>query len=324
MKPRDIQYLGCRRDAIENASPAIDHEFLKMYYHYLKERNDVYIRKEVLKNPYPWTNDIIIRDNSFTCIKRWLDRTSKWLINNISNNPYLSYEEKVWRSILFRLYNKIETAKIIGISREDFWDNIDVSMDAIDGYPNDPYTRAYKVIRPKYAYRDISPAGHDCWKSSLMWYISTLRDKYNGNIPKELYNNAESAIGWIKDNIDGVGNFIAYQIFVDLTYIKDYPISEEEFVISGPGCHAGLEFLFSDRDGLKDEELLFWLRNNIDRLFRELDSTYDVSKFFWYLKEDDRKWTVMDLENSHCEFSKYIYVSEGRHKRPRRYIRSDK
>lgn len=329
-KPNDIKCLGCREDKISSTNPKINENILKIYYHYMCERNKIYQRKELSKQNAPWTNDPILMNNSFTCVKRWLDRTSKYLVENISHNTNLSYEDRVWRTILFRLYNKIETAELIGISSSNFWysGNIDIAMQKLDNYPNDSFTRAYKVIRPKYAYRDQSPAGHDNWKSSLLWYIASVEDSYSDgdkiSIPNELEKDAQSALNWIKNNIDGVGNFIAYQIFVDLTYIPEYPISEEEFVVSGPGCHAGLEFLFEDMDGMTDEETLFWLRDKIDGLFEKVsDGVYDVCDFFWYLDPEDRKWTVMDLENSFCELSKYIYISEGRHKRPRKYMYHD-
>lgn len=322
MKSNDIAYSGQTISKIKLSKPIIDQDALSKYYYYMTERNNIYKKKEILKQKYPWTDDPILRDNSFTCCKRWLDRTSRWLIKNISTNKDLSYEERFWRTLIFRLYNKIETAELIKLDSIDFWNNIDKAMDVLDNYPNDPFTRAYKVIKPKYAYRDISSKGHDNWKSSLLWYISKLyrsNCKDFVNIPYAAHCSAESVIDWLKSNIEGVGNFLAYQIFVDFTYIPEYPISEEEFVLSGPGCHAGLDMLFSDRDNMKDEELLFWLRDNIDRIFKEHNNSYDISKFFYYLEPEDRKWTVQDLENSFCEFSKYCYLLENKHKRPRKY-----
>lgn len=320
MKRNDIPYGGYSLEKIKLAEPIINKENLDKYYHYMTERNKIYQRKELSKQKFPWTNDPILRENSFTCCKRWLDRTSKWLIDNISHNMELSYEDRFWRTILFRLYNKIETAEIIGLSNIDFWNNIESAMDNLDNYPNDPFTRAYRIIKLKYIYRDSSNRGHDNWKSSILWHVNNLRLNQKGNIPKVVESNAESTMDWLKNAVSGVGNFIAYQIFIDLTYIPEFPLSEEEFVVSGPGCHAGLKMLFDYKDGLTDEELLFWLRDNIDRIFKEYDSSYDVDNFFYYLDEQYRKWTVMDLENSFCEFSKYIYLLEGRHRRPRKYI----
>lgn len=318
----DIDYLGCR-NIVNNASPVINPESLRTYYHYMCERNKVYQRKELSKQNPPWTNDEIIKNNSFTCVKRYLDRTSKWLTDNISNNSDLSYEDRVWRTILFRLYNKIETAELIRINMyEMFWSDSQIrdNMDKLDATKNDPFTRAYKVIRPKYAYRDISPKGHDNWKSSLYWYITQLRIKYNMRVPNDLEKDAISAITWIKSNIDGVGDFIAYQIWCDLCYINEYPMSTNFYTIAGPGCIAGIDMLVDDLDGMNHNEFLFWLRDNIDKIFKEYDSTYDIDNFFWYLDKSERYWDLQDLENSFCEFSKYCYVRDGRHKKPRKYI----
>ena len=137
--------------------PIFNNSKLKLYYYYMYERNSVYVKKEILHEEYPWTDDTILRNNSFTCVKRWLDRTSKYLIDNISTNSNLSFSDKIWRTIVFRLYNKIETADMINISSERFWEDISQAMNTLDNYSNDPFTRAYKVIRPKYAYRNMSP-----------------------------------------------------------------------------------------------------------------------------------------------------------------------
>lgn len=308
--------------------PVLKTDRLKLYYYYMNERNNIYIKKEVLKEDYPWTNNEILRTNSFTCVKRWLDRTSRWLIDNISNNSELLYGDRVWRSIVFRLYNKIETAELIGLSDIDFWDHISESMDKLDRYENDPFTRAYKVIKPKYAYRDMSPSGHNNWKSSLLWYISTLRLKYvvmNDNteyseIPFELLDNAQSAIDYLKDNIIGVGDFIAYQIWCDLCYIEEYPMSTNEFTIAGPGCCAGIDILVDNLNGMTHNKFLYWMRNNINTLFKYVDNNYDINRFFWYLDRDNRYWDLQDIENSFCEYSKLVFLMEGRHKRPRKYI----
>lgn len=214
-----MEYLGCRKEKIETASPLINNSALRLYYYYMSERNNIYQRKEIYRKDPPWTEDSILAYNSFTCIKRWLDRTSRWLIDNISNNQSLSYDDRVWRSIIFRLYNKIETAELIELDKTDFWKNIESAFVNLNNCSNDPFTRAYKVITPKYAYRDSSPFGYSNWKASLLWYIYKLCGaKYNDqgtlilNGIKGLEKDALSSLKWLKGNIRGVGNFIAYQI----------------------------------------------------------------------------------------------------------------
>jgi hypothetical protein len=116
--------------------------------------------------------------------------------------------------------------------------------------------------------------------------------------PKEVIYNLKS--------IDGIGNFLAYQIFVDLTYLEELPWSENEFTVSGPGCSRGLSELFIDRDGLSYEELLFWLRDNCPI------TPEDCMELMVDLPEEDRYMNIMSLENCMCELSKYVRAAEGR------------
>jgi len=117
-------------------------------------------------------------------------------------------------------------------------------------------------------------------------------------------------------NIPGIGNFLAYQIWVDLTYIPDYIFSENEFVVSGPGCSKGIDTIFEDKDGMNYEECIFWYRDNLKNLWEENGLRYYPNELFDHLPEYDRLYNVMMLENSFCEHSKN---SRARHKtgRPR-------
>ena len=105
----------------------------------------------------------------------------------------------------------------------------------------------------------------------------------------------------------GIGEFLGYQMFVDMTYIPEFPFSENEFTVAGPGCKIGLDYLFEDKDKMTYEECIFWVRDNLERLFNEvLGKGWDCKKIFWDLPEEDRCFNVMSLENCFCELSKYI------------------
>ena len=74
----------------------------------------------------------------------------------------------------------------------------------------------------------------------------------------------------------------------------------------------GLGFLFTDKDGMTDEECLFWVRDNIGESFKTiLGKPWDPYKLFSDLPEADRCLNVMSLENCFCELSKYIRAKTG-------------
>ena len=119
--------------------------------------------------------------------------------------------------------------------------------------------------------------------------------------------------------VHGFSGFLAYQVFVDLTYIPEYKFSENEFTISGPGCNRGLNDLFEDRDGLSDEELLFWVRDNIQKKWKEAGWSADYSQIFDHLPDCDQGLNVMMLENSFCELSKLTKAKRGTGRPRNRY-----
>lgn len=119
------------------------------------------------------------------------------------------------------------------------------------------------------------------------------------------------------NDIEGLGPFLAYQIWVDFTYIAEYPFSENHFTIAGPGCRAGIDLLFEDKDGMTHEECIFWLRDNQDDVFGPLGY---VRQEFWSAEApEDQCMNVMQLENMHCELSKYTRCKElmAQGKKPR-------
>lgn len=105
------------------------------------------------------------------------------------------------------------------------------------------------------------------------------------------------------DEIEGLGPFLAYQIWVDFTYIPEYPFSENHFTIAGPGCRAGIDLLFLNKDGMTHEECIFWLRDNQDEVYSQYG--YDRDKFWSGEQPEDRCMNVMQLENMFCELQKY-------------------
>jgi hypothetical protein len=119
------------------------------------------------------------------------------------------------------------------------------------------------------------------------------------------------------DEIEGLGPFLAYQIWVDFTYMPGYPFSENHFTIAGPGCRAGIDLLFLNKDGMTHEECIFWLRDNQDAVYSQYGY---VREQFWSAEEPvDQCMNVMQLENMFCELSKYTRCVEavGRGEKPR-------
>lgn len=301
-KPADILYGGLNAERIKSANPKFHPEHLKMFREFVIDRYRIHVLKDVEGQPAPWTDNPILREFKFTNVRREHDKTTKHLLALLEANKDAPYNDKLMNIIMYRLFNKMETIDLIGWVR---WSRFDEG-----------------TIRAKL---QSAPEGFVYFTNAF--YTTGMRQGMNRqypeeefkpiNVPKVLNRDKIKLVKAIKaartpmgvmdalKQIDGVGDFLGYQMFVDFTYLPEFPWSENEFVVSGPGCERGLSELFIDRDGLTFDELLFWLRDNCPFTQEELD------ELMVDLPEYDRKMNIMSLENCMCELSKYIRAKEG-------------
>ena len=84
------------------------------YWHFAAKRQDIFF-KRLENNPQPWTDDPILIDYKFTNAYRASDRVSQYLIKNViyRNDLPNDAEEVLFRILLFKLFNKIETWELL-------------------------------------------------------------------------------------------------------------------------------------------------------------------------------------------------------------------
>ena len=314
----DIPYCGCRVDKITKADPTLSLTKLVLLYHYIKERYTIHLLKDVYGQPKPWTEDRILQQFRFTNIRREHDRETKWVIEHIAQNKAISYESKLLNVILFRLFNKHETAELIGLPQpfaDRDWNPETYRKKFVHARIADPkvvfFTGAFNTGGVKVHCRSYMPSDvPDLIPLRMLYFLKHMQNE--GVLTKIKYAITQADVVTALMSYDGLGSFLAYQMYVDFTYINDFPFSENEYTIAGPGCKSGLDMLFVDKDGMTHEECLFWLRDNLDEIFRDnVDYQWDPHKLFIDLPESDQCFNVMSLENIFCEFSKYIRAYEG-------------
>ena len=334
-KPKDKAYCGIRLDKLRDASctPVLSNN-VPLLIHWIQERHNIHKLKDILKLSAPWTKDPILAEYKFTNVRRELDKQTRNLIRMIVNNSSLTLKEKILNIILFKYYNLYTSIKQLkGPWTIEELKNPAVIQSIKQCYLDAPkdfawFSAAYYMSGIKHAWS--SPKVHNLIKDEQLpvelrilfivdYLITTskLDEIVQAKDQLECFN--------ILKKIPGLGKFLAYQIFVDCTYIPEFPFSENEFVQSGPGCHRGLKHVFLLSKGLTDEELLFWLRDNWQAIedkynFEHPNKEFHISKVFDDLPEYDRCVNVMMLENCMCEFDKYFKAyTIGRH--PRRKYR---
>lgn len=340
-KPRDVPYCGVHKGRIKNAQPYLNEENTVHLMNFIIERYRIHVRKDILGKPRPWTEDPVLEKYKFTNVFREDDRVSRALIELVSTNPDLTFEEKVLNTFLLRSWNNPNTFTDFGgpWSAEEIYDGLSLKEQVRPTYKKllkaDPdrkwWSSAYNQGGTKYAWK--FPDGEGFSRAPSEEQGKEFKD-YEPDIPLRVFH-----IGpWLKEKkifkrlvnakdqkqvydtireIRGFASFLAYQVFVDLTYIEEFPFSENEFTIAGPGCKRGLDCIFDDYDGMTHEEALFFLRDNIDEYFIALQSgdytkySWNPEKLFKHRDPEDRHLNVMCLENCFCELSKYIKAVKG-------------
>lgn len=302
-KPHDIPYCGVDATKIKNAKPKLRQELLEKYRNYQYNRADIYYKKEIKKLPTPWTTDPILQKYSFTNVKREFDRESKILLNNVIYNKNCDLLNATLNSIFVRaFYSKAHILNNLEEGFINFYETSTSYKDYIgEKIPSNISDTAYLVSGSrKGVFIDM---GHPDLKKPVIFF--NFLQKYSKEIEKTILG-AKTPLEAANNNIPAIrGKFVIYQILMDLGYHPEFKFSNNEFVLSGPGCSLGISSLCEDMDGLNDEEFMFWLRDNISDLI-----DFNPKEFLHFCDEDNQNWSVNDIENSFCEFSKYIKLEK--------------
>ena len=258
-KPADIPYGGLSAERIQSAKPTFHPEHLEMFKQFVVDRYLVRLNKDYYKQPKPWTNNRILQNYKFTNVRREHDKTTIYLLNMLEEHKDDCFFNKVLNIVVFRLFNKIETSQLIGWIDFTQYDDASVRAKLASAEPGFVYfTNAFYTTGMRQGFKKYYPdeAFQPIIIPRVVNYLSNdvYQDVCAAQSPQDVIEALQI--------FNGVGDFLSYQMFVDLTYLPEFPWSENEFVVSGPGCIAGLSELFTDRDGLTFDELLFWLRDN--------------------------------------------------------------
>lgn len=356
-KDKDKLYCGVDKNKIDSAEPELNWRSVHYFKEFVLDRYRVHKRKDVKQLPAPWTKNPVIAEFKFTNVRREHDRQTKYLLENITHNDSLTLEDKIVNSFLFRSWNNWSTLRDFGfpysakkIYNPKLKNKVRPIYEKLNAEnPNriwfsNAYRHGGTICAWKFenADREKRPFefGNDLklgddkyndWEPEMplrpfhvgVWLGPERLDIVNKLLKAKNQKEAFKVI----NSVRGLGEFVAYQIFVDLTYIPEFPFSENEFVVAGPGCKSGLDYIFKDKSGMSYEECVFWLRDMINymsySLFRcdelsewEVENglksrEYNPDELFNDLPKYDRHMNVMSIENCMCELSKYMRSVDG-------------
>jgi hypothetical protein len=116
-------------------------------------------------------------------------------------------------------------------------------------------------------------------------------------------------------SMPGFGNFLSYQVLVDLLYpLEVYgngpllPYGHDDWSSPGPGAQRGITMLLSQGSTAEHLEVMGWLRDH------QSDEFARLSLDFPYLQDRAGRpirLSLANIQNCLCEFHKYVKISAG-------------
>lgn len=269
------------------------------YWKFAAERQGVFFRR-LEGRPAPWTADPILQTFKFTNAYRASDRVSQFLIRSvIYGEQYPTDSEEVFfRILLFKLFNKIDTWKLL----ERAIGPILYSEYSFDRY-DDVLTRAMARGERIYSGAYIMPSGGRILGSSTKHrnHLRLLERMMADDAPRKIQDAKTMHQGFdILLSYPMIGEFLAYQYIIDLNYSELTSFSERDFVVPGPGALDGIRKCFIDLGGLNEPELIRFIADQQDREFERLGLHF---RSLW-----GRPLQLIDCQNLFCEVDKYSRV----------------
>ncbi len=205
-------------------------------------------------------------------------------------------QDRLFQIIAFRTFSKIETWQCV----HDFLGHYPTLHDLADG----SFTKALQHARQQngslYTGAFILCAA-DAYGQSLKYlnHVELFRHMFLTNTLGQQLLNAKS-LREIYNLLHGyplMGDFMSYQIAIDLNYSALVNFSENEFTQAGPGALRGIKKCFADLGDYKPAEIIQWMVENQQKEFARLNLPFTG---LW-----GRPLHAIDCQGLFCETDKY-------------------
>lgn len=244
------------------------------------------------------SDDPVIQKYKFTNAYRATDRVSQYLIKNViyKDNDY-SNEDILFRILLFKLFNKIETWQYL----ENAVGDITLKSFNIDKYDSLLRELLNEKIRI-YSAAYIMPSGKSAFgnalkhRNNLELLDLMMHDNLSLKIAKA---DSLSKLYSILLDYPSIGPFLAFQYAIDINYSELCDFSEMSFVVAGPGAKSGIQKTFVC-DKYDYEYFIKYVADHQEEEFERRG--YKFQTLF------GRPLQLIDCQNLFCETDKYSRI----------------
>lgn len=268
------------------------------FWRFAAERQAIFF-KRLKGDKMPWTTDSILRNYKFTNAYRASDRVSQFLIHHVIYEGEQDPKEIVFRTLLFKTFNRIETWQLfIEKLGQVSWSEYDFRLyDRI-------LTEAQQNKRSIYSGAYIMPSGARSFGHMVKHrnHLNLLQRMMEDDLPARIHDaKSMQDVFELLRHYPMIGDFLAYQYAIDINYSTVTDFSEMSFVVPGPGTKDGLKKCFSDFGGLSEVDLI---KLTADRQVDEFARLGLQFQNLW-----GRPLQLIDCQNLFCEVDKYARIA---------------
>lgn len=267
------------------------------YWKFAAERQNIFFNR--INGEEKLTEDVILSGYKFTNAYRASDRVSQYLIKNIIYNYSQSAKEVLFRILLFKTFNKIETWELL----EKRIGKVEYSSFDFDLY-NQVLSEVMNSGKSIYSGAYIMTSGRSFFGHSKKHrnHLKLIDFMIKDNLVDKISNSKNmSSLFKLLKSYPTIGNFLAYQYCIDVNYSKLCDFDEMDFVKPGPGALDGIRKCFSDFGDFNETDLIKYVTERQEFEFDRLELDF---KDLW-----GRRLQLIDCQNLFCEVDKYSRVA---------------
>jgi hypothetical protein len=285
--------------------PAVPTEVFASYWYFASERQNIFYKRLGDQSP-PWSSDQIIANHRFTNVYRVLDRVSQYLIHEVQHDDSWSESDLLFRTLLFKLFNRISTWKLLKTELGEL---------TASGFTPTRYSKVLESAISNnsriYSAAYIMPSGgpNSPHRRKHDMHLALLKRMLEDRLPQKIAEAKSMKDAYaLLLAYPTIGDFLAYQYVTDLNYSELTDFSEMEFVVAGPGAKEGIQKCFSSLGGKSTEWIIRRVAEVQDRAFKALGLEFRSLP--------GRSLQLIDCQNVFCELAKYARIRHPEYNGP--------
>lgn len=266
------------------------------YWRFAAARQQVY-RARQRGDPGPWTADPILATYRFTNCYRAADRVSQYLIKKVIYRGSQNADEVLFRILLFRFFNRISTWELL---RSAFGE-LSWATFRLDRYDH-VLTKAFCGGERMYSAAYVIPSPRLGGLRKHTNHLLLLEHMLRGGLRHRLVASASMAEAFdLLRGYSGIGDFLAFQLLIDINYSTLINFDEMDFVVPGPGAKDGLRKCFGGGVRGVEADLIGYMSDTQEEHFDRLGLRFSGL--------NGRRLQLIDCQNLFCEVDKYARVA---------------